>query len=134
MSRLLNDLAQVFKPLAFELLARTVEAGIPVLIVNTRRTAAEQAINIANGTSQVMYSKHQDGLAIDVVPYSIFQMYGDDKLMWREDDPVWPKLGVLGEQIGLRWGGRWLSLRDMGHFEYLAPGMGKPGVPTGRLT
>lgn len=134
MSRQLNDLAAVFKPIAFELLARTVEAGIPVLIVNTRRTAAEQAIHVANGTSQVKHSKHEDGLAIDLVPYSVFQLYGEDKLQWREDDPIWAKLGALGESLGLRWGGRWTSLRDVGHFEYLAPAMLKPGEPTGRLS
>lgn len=134
MSRQLDDLAPVFKPLAYELLARSVEAMIPVLIVNTRRTAAEQAINVANGTSQVAHSKHQDGLAIDVVPYHVFQEYGDDKLQWHEDDPAWAKLGAIGERLGLRWGGRFVTLKDCGHFEYVAPPIPRRDQPTGPLT
>ena len=116
MSRALDDLDERFKPIVFEFLARTVERGIPVLIVNTRRTAAEQAIHVANGTSWVKYSKHQDGLAIDIVPYLIYQEYGEDKLQWRGDDPIWKKLGAIGERLGLRWGGHF---RDYGHFEYV---------------
>lgn len=135
MSRRLDDLAPVFKPLAMALLARTVEAGIPVLIVNTRRTAAEQAINVANGTSWVEHSKHQDGLAIDLVPYHVFQEYGDDKLQWHEADPAWAKLGALGQALGLKWGivlhGRHF---DLGHFEYVAPGLPPPDHQTGPLT
>jgi D-alanyl-D-alanine carboxypeptidase len=115
-SRLLDDLDVSFKPLAFELLARLVEVGIPVLIVNTRRTAAEQAINISTGHSWVKHSKHEDGLAIDLVPYSVFREYGEDSLQWRSDDPIWQKLGTIGEGLGLRWGGRWHP-PDSGHFE-----------------
>jgi peptidoglycan L-alanyl-D-glutamate endopeptidase CwlK len=118
MSRALDDLDPRFLPLAMELLARTVEAGIPVLIVNTRRTAAEQAAYIASGASWVRHSKHQDGLAIDIVPYDVFRMYGEDKLQWEGSDPVWQRLGKIGEAIGLRWGGRWQA-RDYGHFEYV---------------
>ena len=134
MSRRLDDLAPVFKGLAMQFLARTVEAGIPVLIVNTRRTAAEQAVHVANGTSQVKHSKHEDGLAIDVVPYAIFRQYGDDKLQWSGADPTWATLGALGEAVGLRWGGRWVSLPDLGHFEYVAPGLPPPDQATGPVT
>ena len=121
----LDSLDPVFKPLAFALLARLTEARIPVVIVNTRRTAAEQAVNIANGTSQVQHSKHQDGLAIDVAPYSIWAEYGDKKLQWNGSDPLWPKIGKIGEALGLRWGGRFKPLNasgigwDPGHLEYV---------------
>lgn len=133
MSRALNDLAPVFKPLAMELLARCVEQQIPVLIVNTRRTAAEQAINIANGTSQVRHSKHEDGLAIDICPYTQWMEFGSDKLAWNTDDPQWAKIGAIVESLGLRWGGRFVTLKDVGHAEYVAPPMPKPGQPTGPL-
>jgi len=120
MSRALDDLAPSFRPLAFELLARCVEAGIPVLVVDTLRTDAEQAINIARKASWVVRSRHQDGLAIDIVPYSVFDAHGADKLMWNAGDPIWQKVGALGEALGLRWGGRWKQ-RDMGHFEIVEP-------------
>jgi hypothetical protein len=117
MSRLLNDLDFRFKNRAIEFLARLTEAGIPVLIVDTRRTPEEHAANLASGVSWVGRSKHIDGLAIDVCPYEMFQLYGADKLQWKPDDPVWQKIGKIGELLGMRWGGRW-EKKDMGHFEY----------------
>lgn len=121
MSRALDDLSTKFKPLVFELLARLTEAKIPVLIIDTLRTKAEQADNIRRGVSWTENSKHlpdETGKsnAIDVCPYSEFSMVGPDKLQWDANNPVWQKIGLIGERIGLVWGGRW-KVRDMGHFE-----------------
>ena len=134
MSRLLNDLAPVFKPIAFELLARFTEQQLPVMIISTRRTPAEQAAAVARGVSWTLHSPHLSGLAIDVAPYSQWLEFGDDKLAWNTDDPQWPKLGAIGRGLGLQWGimkdGEHI---DLGHFAYVAPAMFKPGTPTGRL-
>lgn len=130
MSRRLDDLSPRFQPIAFQLLARCVEAGIPVLIAGTLRTPAEHAQNIANGTSRTTHSKHLDGDAIDIVPYAVYQLAGADKLQWDTADPVWPKLGAIGEALGLRWGGRFKPLNaqgvgwDPGHFEFFDPSVG----------
>jgi len=118
MSRALDDLSPRFKPLAMELLARCVEAHIPVLVVDTLRTPAEHAANLANGVSWTVRSKHLDGDAIDIVPYSVYDLHGPGKLQWDAGDPIWQKLGAIGERLGLRWGGRWKQ-KDMGHFEYV---------------
>jgi peptidoglycan LD-endopeptidase CwlK len=125
-SRLLDDLDPTFKPLACELLARFTEQGYLVMIVNTRRTADEQAANVAKGVSWVKHSKHEDGLAIDVAPFQTWALYGPDKLQWDAHDPIWFKLGAIGEALGLRWGGRWVKTPDLGHFEYVerAPAYG----------
>jgi len=123
MSRALNDLSARFRPLAVELLARCVEAGIPVVIVDTLRTPAEHAVNLAKGVSWTTHSKHLDGDAIDVVPYSVYDAHGADKLLWEAGDPIWQKIGAIGEALGLRWGGRWKQA-DMGHFEYVTPKIG----------
>lgn len=120
MSRALDDLAPVFKPIAIEFLARCVEAQLCVFIVDTLRTPAEHAANLARGVSWTTRSKHLDGLAIDVCPFLQYQLNGPDKLQWDAADPVWQRLGAIGEKLGLRWGGRWQQ-RDMGHFEYVAP-------------
>ncbi|MEK9722056.1 MAG: M15 family metallopeptidase [Rhodospirillaceae bacterium] len=118
MSRKLDDLDPRFRPLAVELLARTVEAGIVVLIVDTRRTLEEHQANVKAGRSWVARSKHCDGLAIDIVPYTVWDAHGPDKLNWDAGDPVWQKLGALGEAAGCRWGGRWKhGHTDLGHFE-----------------
>lgn len=135
MSRLLNDLAPVFKPLAFELLARFTEQQLPVMIITTRRSVAEQADAVARGVSWTLHSPHLYGLAIDVAPFSQWLEFGDDKLAWNLDDPQWPKLGAIGRALGLQWGiikdGAHM---DLGHFQYVAPAMLKPGEPTGRLS
>lgn len=119
MSRALDDLSARFRPLAVELLARCCEERIPVLIVDTLRTPAEQAQNIANGVSWTKNSKHLTGDAIDIVPFDIYQLDGEDKVQWDSSHPVWLKIGRIGERLGLRWGGRW-QVKDMGHFEFKA--------------
>lgn len=129
MSRALNDLNLKFRPLAIELLARLTEAGIPVLITDTLRTAEEQKVFLARGTSKVKHSKHQDGLAIDVVPYETYSMNGPDKLNWDTDSTAsiktWKIMGTIGKSLGLRWGGDFRPLDrnglgwDPGHFEFV---------------
>jgi hypothetical protein len=56
-------------------------------------------------------SKHQYGLAIDVVPVVKSVAVWDNAALWR-------KVGVIGEKLGLRWGGRWKKPYDPGHFEW----------------
>jgi len=43
-----------------------------------------------------------------------------NKLQWDASDPIWLRIGTIGEALGLRWGGRWTQ-KDMGHFEYITP-------------
>jgi hypothetical protein len=128
MSRKLDDLSDRFRPKAFEFLARLTEAGIQVLIVDTLRTPEEHAENLRKGTSKTNLSKHLDGKsrglthkgsdALDVCPYSQYQLYGPDKLHWDTTDPIWSRIGKIGESLGLRWGGRWKDPHDPGHVEY----------------
>lgn len=121
MSQALDDLDPRFKVLAIELLARLVEAKLPVLIVETRRTPAQQAINLAKGVSWVVHSKHLDGLAMDLVPYSVYTLApGGDKLEWDGSNPAWQTIGRIAKSLGLRWGGDWQQ-RDLGHVEYVEP-------------
>lgn len=116
MDKQLDSLQQLMRQRTFEFLSRLIEANIPVMIINTLRTKAEQDINIANGVSWTKNSKHLIGNAIDICPYSIFQEHGDDKLQWDANDPIWNKIGAIGESCGLKWGGRWIQ-KDLGHFE-----------------
>lgn len=127
----LDSLSAEFKPKAIELLARLLEANVPCKIINTRRTDEEQAINLATGRSWIKRSKHQDGNAIDVCPYLVFRIDGEDKLQWNPNYPIWGKVGAIGEAVGLKWGvwkesdedvpawrrrGKFVNL-DLGHFE-----------------
>ena len=140
MSRALNDLTSRTRPIMVELLAQIAEAGIPCLIVDTLRTEAEHAANLAKGTSGSILSRHlplklrlkgamlpigcvprdrDKSDAIDLAPFEQYQLHGPDKLQWNVADPAWLRIGLIGEGLGLRWGGRWLSPRDPGHFEFL---------------
>lgn len=85
-------------------------AGLPVIVTSTLRTPAEQQQLLRAGRTQTLNSLHVQGRAFDV------DLYG-----WNRDAVpawVWDWLGPLGEAIGWRWGGRWKSFRDVGHFEY----------------
>ncbi len=128
----LDSLDPRFKPIAMAFLARLTEARIAVLIVNTRRTAVEQAAAVARGVSWVTHSKHEDGLALDVAPYTTWALHGDDKVLWDTHDPIWRQIGMVAEGLGLRWGGRFTPLnsigvgKDPGHVEYIPPTDGVP--------
>lgn len=119
MSRKLDDLSPRMLPVAMQLLARCVEAGIMVMIVDTRRTLAEQQANVAKGVSWTLASRHLTGDAIDICPYETWNAHGPDKLNWNGDDPVWTQIGAIGESVGLKWGviknGKQV---DPGHFEF----------------
>lgn len=134
MSRRLDDLSSAMRPLAFEFLARLAEAGIAVMIVDTLRTEEEHAENLANGTSRATVSNHLprrmrttlpptnplDGGksdAMDVCPYDVYQIAGADKLKWDADAAIWQQIGVIAEQVGLEWGGRWKKPYDPGHVQ-----------------
>lgn len=84
-------------------------AGVPLQITSSVRSRAEQAQIVQAGRSQTLQSKHLIGQAFDVDVHG----YGRDQI------PLWwfEQLGWLGEYLGLRWGGRWTSLKDYGHFE-----------------
>ncbi len=120
LDRRLDSLDAVFRSKVYELLARATEAGLLLVIVNTRRDNIQQAILRDAGRSWVKRSKHEQGLAIDVALSDVFQAKGPDKLAWNMDDRAvldrWILLGEIGEKIGLRWGGRW-DVADLGHFE-----------------
>lgn len=132
MSRRLDDLDPRLKPIAFELIARGNEAGIPTMIIDTLRTDAEHQVNLAARTSWTANSKHLPqppsglSLAIDLCPYDVYQLDGPDKLMWRANHPSWQTLGAIGKALGLRWGGDWQQ-KDLSHFEYVVPAT--TGVP-----
>ena len=91
------------------------------MILQTHRTPEEHAANLATGVSWTTHSKHLDGDAMDIVPYELYTLVpGGDKLAWNAPSTLWDRLGLIGERLGLRWGGRWHQ-RDYGHFEYHTP-------------
>ena len=119
MSRSLDDLSSRFRPLVDELLRQAAAAGIEVRIIDTLRTPAEQEANVAKGVSWTLRSKHLPGPegkaeAIDIAPISVLGLKA-----WAPRHADWQRLGLIGENLGLRWGGRWIKTPDLAHFEYL---------------
>ena len=83
--------------------------GYPLEITSSLRTRQEQAQFFRSGASLTLRSKHLIGQAFDVDVHG----YGRDEVpLW-----FWMALGQFGELIGFRWGGRFSSLKDYGHFE-----------------
>lgn len=108
------------RPLVDKFLAKLMEARIPVMIVTTLRTQEEQAEKVAKGLSWTMNSKHLTGDAIDVAPYMIYDLSGPDKAQWDETDPIWNRIGAIGQGCGLKWGVIKNGTRiDLGHFEVI---------------
>lgn len=88
------------------------ELGIPagITALGGRRTLSEQQRLIGLGRSNLLRSAHLQGRAFDL----------DILGMPRDEVPAefWNILGPWCEEnLGLRWGGRWTSPYDPGHFE-----------------
>ena len=113
----LNALHPFFRDQVITLINKCKTKGIELAVVETYRTHAKQHEYKSMGkkytNSAAGRSRHQYGLAIDVVPVV------DSVAVW-DNAALWRKIGVIGEKLGLRWGGRWRNPYDPGHFEWSA--------------
>jgi hypothetical protein len=111
----LNSLHPYFRDRISELVEVCKKQGIELAVVESYRTHAKQAEYFGMGRkytrSKGGNSKHQYGLAVDLVPVI------DGKAIW-ENHNLWKTIGVNGERLGLRWGGRWRAPYDPAHFEW----------------
>lgn len=111
----LNALHPYFHEKIIQLISICKSKGIELAIVESYRTIAKQNEYKTLGKKYTKagggHSKHQYGLAVDVVPVI------DSVAQW-DNARLWKKVGAIGEQLGLRWGGRWRTLYDPGHFEW----------------
>jgi len=84
------------------------DAGWPLVVVSARRSESHQAALIKAGMTTATRSYHLSGLAFDVGlrGYTL-------KTLPRE---YWYVIGEYGEDLGLRWGGRF-SKWDPVHFD-----------------
>jgi peptidoglycan L-alanyl-D-glutamate endopeptidase CwlK len=99
----------------------------PIRVTHTLRTFTEQADLYAKGRKQtdagwVVVDKgaivtrakpgesaHNYGAAFDICFVG--------KTPYPDDDALWEAVGMVGEGVGLVWGGRWKRLVDKPHFE-----------------
>lgn len=103
--------------LAEEFLRRCSTQGLNVKITDCVRTQAEQNACIKKGTTKVTYlfTYHAWGLAFDICKNSANVPYPQDITWWR-------KVGKIGEELGLEWGGNWTDFPDKPHFQLNAYG------------
>jgi hypothetical protein len=120
----LNALHPYFRDKMLLLIQNCKTKGIEISVVESFRTKAKQAEYFGMGRKYTRSiggkSKHQYGLACDVVPIV------NDTASW-DNKELWKKIGVEGERLGLRWGGRWRTPYDPAHFEWT------DGVTTAQL-
>jgi hypothetical protein len=125
----LNSLHPFFRDQVVKLIEKCKAKGIELAIVETYRTPAKQHEYKRMGkkytNSGAGQSKHQYGLAVDLVPIVKGVAVWDNALLWR-------KIGVAGEKLGLRWGGRWRNPYDPGHFEWTG-GLASYHLKAGKL-
>jgi peptidoglycan L-alanyl-D-glutamate endopeptidase CwlK len=125
----LSALHPYFRDKVIELIANCRANGIELAVVETYRTVAKQneykQLGKIYTRSSGGRSRHQYGLAVDVVPVL------DSVPSWH-NEAVWKKVGAVGEKLGLRWGGRWRHPYDPGHFEW-SGGMSSASMEAGHL-
>jgi peptidoglycan L-alanyl-D-glutamate endopeptidase CwlK len=118
-SRRLEDLHPLIAAKAQQLIGLAQTGGIEILVTSTLRSFEEQAELFAIGRTkpgkkvtdaEPGKSWHNFGLAFDVVPLV------NGKAIF--DSPFWSRIGELGKQAGLVWGGDFHSFKDKPHFEF----------------
>jgi peptidoglycan L-alanyl-D-glutamate endopeptidase CwlK len=111
----LNSLHPYFRDQILQLINACRSQGITLEVVESFRTHAKQGEYFGMGRKYTRSSggksKHQYGLAVDVVAVVDGVPQWDNLHLWR-------KIGVTGERLGLRWGGRWRAPYDPAHFEW----------------
>jgi peptidoglycan L-alanyl-D-glutamate endopeptidase CwlK len=100
-----------------ELLRRLAAEGLTFKVTSGNRTQAEQDKLYSQGrygnkgpvVTWTRKSRHIGGKAIDIT------LFSGKNPVW--DSKHYDRAGVIGEQLGLVWGGRWKRTPDRPHFE-----------------
>jgi peptidoglycan LD-endopeptidase CwlK len=108
------------QPLARRLIETAVAQGINVKVISGLRTYQQQDALYEQGRSKPGkivtkarggQSNHNFATAFDV---GIFSADGKE---YFGESPDYEKVGLIGESLGLEWGGRW-KFQDEPHFQF----------------
>lgn len=121
MGRSIEVLHPELKKKIEELKNRCSAAGLKIGISETWRTVEEQDKLYAKGRTEpgnivtnargsTYSSMHQWYIAFDF-------FRNDGKEAYNNSDGFFNKVGLIGEAIGLEWGGNWKSFVDLPHFQ-----------------
>lgn len=115
-----RELLEPVRSLALALKEKCADIGITIIFTSTYRDVESQNALYAQGrtTSGNIVTKVKGGdsfhnwrVAFDVVPVV------GGKAIW-DDNKLWAKIGKIGTEMGLDWGGSWKSFVDKPHFQY----------------
>lgn len=125
-SRSLDDLDPRVAAMARAHIAACEAEGIRVLVICTYRSDATQARLYAQGRTAPGHivtnarpgdSFHNYRLAYDIVPRK-----ANGAVDWDNASTAakkrWARIGALGEAAGMTWGGRFVSITDLPHFQW----------------
>jgi len=101
--------------------SKCLSRGLKVGISECLRTAAEQDALYAKGRTAPGHivtnargstnsSMHMWGVAFDFYR-------NDGKGAYYDNDGFFAKVGAVGKEVGLEWGGSWVSIKDTPHFQ-----------------
>jgi peptidoglycan L-alanyl-D-glutamate endopeptidase CwlK len=121
-SRSLTELHPKVATMAMQFVQKCNDVGIDLLVTSTYRDSESQDSLYAQGrttpgkivtNARAGQSWHNWRCALDVVPLR------NGKPVWESSDPIWRKVGEIGESVGLEWAGRWSGkLKETAHFQY----------------
>ena len=123
-SRKISDLTLEMQALTKEFCKMLVLNGIEYMITSTYRSQEEQDALYAQGrtvpgrkVTWARHSRHTDREALDIAILKGGEIMWDAKVDVDMDQvPDYLEAGIIGEQCGLVWGGRWKT-PDFPHFE-----------------
>jgi peptidoglycan LD-endopeptidase CwlK len=106
------------QPIARALVQKADSAGIKIKVLSGLRTYAEQDALYAKGRTRAGtivtnarggYSNHNFGIAFDIGVFEGSAYLGES--------PKYDAVGSLGMDLGLEWGGNWVTIVDQPHFQ-----------------
>lgn len=118
-SRKIEDLNETVAAKCKQLIHECDMQGIDLIVTSTYRDFESQEKLYAQGRTDpgAIVTKARGGdsihnyrMAFDVVPVV------GGKAVWN-DNVLWRKIGKIGTDIGLEWGGSWTNFKDFPHFQ-----------------
>lgn len=119
--RKIEDLHPKLQDLIYELKAECEKQDLTIGISECLRTVSEQdelyakgrtkkGSIVTNARGSSYSSMHQWGIAFDFYR-------NDGKGIYENSDKFFNKVGKIGRELGLEWGGDWKSIVDIPHFQ-----------------
>lgn len=117
----ISGLDSRFQTLVRKFLDTAASKGIALKIMEGMRSKERQQTLYEQGRTKpgliVTKAKpgislHNYGLAIDIAPLKDNKVDTNKKIDW------WKKLGDIGKEVGLKWGGDFQGFQDLPHFQF----------------